>query len=225
MRFKARTLGAGAGFLAALIWATASGPAQAQEETAQRSIPDEYRWENVITDFDKSRLERADEALALGNEEAAAADGVSYDDRLALKSVMDAKAVPVDDSHLLGWRGCRMIKVGGRFAGLAVYPFFDCRITVVDGFLFFEKRSGSQRMSGRLYQNDALSRILLAAPTYNDAPQRPYMSEADENTDPQIQNAVGLLNQLEDGRLRILFPWPALEASYTVLELRSLDNL
>ena len=102
---------------------------------------------------------------------------------------------------------------------------FDGRITDADAFLFFEKRSGSQRMSGRLYQNDALSRILLAAPTYNDAPQRPYMSEADESTNPQIQNAVGVLNQLEDGRLRILFPWPALEASYTVLELRSLDNL
>lgn len=193
------------------------------EEAGADSIPAEYRWQNVITDFDKSRLARRDEAIALGNEKARAAGNVEYGDRVTLARVMDAEPVPVDDASLLGWWACRLIKVGGNFTGLVVYPYFDCRIKVEDGFLFFEKRSGSQRMSGRLYQEGAQERILLAAPTTGDAPQRPYMQDADEETDPQIQNEAGILQQLENGRMRVLFPFPALEATYTVMELKRPD--
>ncbi|MGK2741899.1 DUF4893 domain-containing protein [Tepidicaulis sp. LMO-SS28] len=220
MRHLAKTLKTVAGGALALV-VLLTGPVAAQEAATDNLAA--YRWENTITDFDKSRLERLEEAIALGNEKARAAENVDYGDRVTLARVMDAEPVPVDDAAILGWWACRLIKVGGDLTGLVVYPYFDCRIKVVDGFLFFEKRSGSQRMSGRLYQRDTMSRVLLAAPTTGDAPQRPYVTDADENTDPQIQNEAGILQQLENGRMRVLFPFPALEATYTVMDLKRPD--
>lgn len=199
----------------------ASTNANANEEAA-KALPAEYNWENVITDFDRDRLARLDEAVALGNEESHAASA-TIRERAAHHQVMSANVKPVDDANLLGWWACRTIKVGGKFAGLVVYSWFDCRISVRDGFLFFEKRSGSQRLSGRLYQDGPERRILLGAPTYNDDPQRDYSGPEGGITDPQIQDKLGVLQELEDGRLRVVFPWSVLESTYDILELKPKD--
>lgn len=186
---------------------------------AEQGLPPEFMWANVITTLDRDRLARVEEAIALGNEESYATP-VTIRARAALHKVMDAPTMPVDDASLLGWWECRTIKVGGGFAGLIVYSWFDCKVSVRNGFLFFEKRSGSQRLSGRLYQDGPLRRILLGAPTYNDEPQRTYSGPQGGITDPQHQDKPGILHQLEDGRLRIVFPLPVLESTYDVLELR-----
>lgn len=186
------------------------------------SLPPEFLWDNVITDFDRDRLGRLEEAIALGNEEAYGASA-SIQERVARSNVMNAVAVPVDDTHLLGWWACRTIKVGGTFGGVIVYSWFDCKVSVRDGFLFFEKRSGSQRLSGRLYQDGPDRRILLAAPTYNDDPQREYSGPEGGITDPQKQDKIGILSELEDGRLRVVFPFPVLESTYDILELKRPD--
>jgi len=189
------------------------------ETSSNVGIPPEYMWTNVVTDFDRDRLARLDEAIALGNEESY---GVSATirERAAFHKVMDAQTGHISDADLLGWWACRTIKVGGNFAGLVVYSWFDCKVSVRDGFLFFEKRSGSQRLSGRLYQDGPDRRVLLAAPTYNDEPQRAYSGPEGGITNPQRQDKVGVLSQLEDGRLRVVFPWSVLESTYDVLELR-----
>lgn len=190
-----------------------------QMAAIEQGVPPEFIWTNVITEFDRSRLARMDEAIALGNEESY---GVSATirDRAALHRIMDAVTISVDDASMLGWWECRTIKVGGGFAGLVVYSWFDCRVSVRNGFLFFEKRSGSQRLSGRLYQDGPGRRILLSAPTYNNDAQRLYSGPQGGIDDPQKQDKPGILQQLEDGRLRIVFPLPVLESTYDVLELR-----
>ena len=141
-------------------------------------------------------------------------------ERAAFHKVMDAETKPINDADLLGWWACRTIKVGGKFSGLVVYSWFDCKVSVRDGFLFFEKRSGSQRLSGRLYQDGSDRRVLLAAPTYNDEPQRAYSGPEGGITDPQRQDKLGVLSQIVDGRLRVVFPWSVLESTYDVLELK-----
>lgn len=209
-----------ASLAAALVGTLLLSPmsAWAAEETDKGLAP-EFNWENVITDFDRDRLARMDEAIALGNEESYAASA-TIGERAAFHKVMNARAKPVDDENLLGWWACRTIKVGGKFAGLVVYSWFDCRVSVRDGFLFFEKRSGSQRLSGRLFQDGAERRILLAAPTYNDEPQRDYSGPEGGIIDPQKQDKLGVLTELEDGRLRVIFPWSVLESTYDILELK-----
>lgn len=197
----------------------ASAVDEAVEASANVGIPPEYMWTNVVTEFDRDRIARFDEAVALGTEESYGASA-TIRERAAFHKVMDAETTSVNDADLLGWWACRTIKVGGNFAGLVVYSWFDCKVSVREGFLFFEKRSGSQRLSGRLYQDGADRRVLLAAPTYNDEPQRPYSGPEGGITDPQRQDKVGVLSQLEDGRLRVVFPWSVLESTYDVLELR-----
>lgn len=194
----------------------------AAETQSSEGIPPEYLWTNVVTDFDRDRLARLDEAVALGNEESYGASA-TIRERAAFHKVMDAATKPVNDEDLLGWWACRTMKVGGQFAGLIVYSWFDCKVTVRDGFLFFEKRSGSQRLSGRLYQDGPDRRVLLAAPTYNDEPQRAYSGPEGGITNPQRQDKVGVLSQLDDGRLRVIFPWSVLESTYDVLELKRPD--
>lgn len=210
------------GLVSAVLTIAISAAALA-EPAPDAGLLDDYLWENVVTDFDRDRLSRLDEAVALGNEESYGA-AASIRERAALHRVMDAETVPVNDAELLGWWACRTIKVGGAGAGLTVYSWFDCKVTVRDGFLFFEKRSGSQRLSGRLYQENG-DRILLSAPTYNDEPQRSYSSGDAEVTDPQKRNKVGVLSQLSDGRFRVVFPFPVLESTYDILELRRPDQI
>jgi uncharacterized protein DUF4893 len=194
-------------------------PDQSPSEPEDIGLPPEFLWTNVITEFDRDRLSRLDEAIALGNEESYAASA-TIRERAALHNVLDAVAVSINDADLLGWWACRTIKVGGLGGGPIVYSWFDCKVSVRDGFLFFEKRSGSQRLSGRLYQDGPQRRILLSAPTYNDDPQRPYSGPEGGITDPQKQDKVGVLSQLEDGRLRVVFPLPVLESTYDILELK-----
>ncbi|WOF75958.1 DUF4893 domain-containing protein [Parvibaculaceae bacterium PLY_AMNH_Bact1] len=198
------------------------GAADTPQPETNQGIPPEYLWTNVVTEFDRDRLARLDEAVALGTEESYGASA-TIRERAAFHKVMDAETNPVNDADLLGWWACRTIKVGGKFSGLVVYSWFDCKVSVRDGFLFFEKRSGSQRLSGRLYQDGPDRRVLLAAPTYNDEPQRTYSGPEGGITDPQRQDKAGILSQLEDGRLRVVFPWSVLESTYDVLELRRPD--
>tara|TARA_R110002072_G_scaffold234573_1_gene392156 strand:- start:1542 stop:2294 length:753 start_codon:yes stop_codon:yes gene_type:complete len=197
---------------------TTAAPAAGATDDFQ-GIPPEYMWTNVVTDFDRDRLSRLDEAVALGTEESYGASA-TIRERAAFHKVMDAETKPINDADLLGWWACRTIKVGGKFSGLVVYSWFDCKVSVRDGFLFFEKRSGSQRLSGRLYQDGSDRRVLLAAPTYNDEPQRAYSGPEGGITDPQRQDKLGVLSQLVDGRLRVVFPWSVLESTYDVLELK-----
>ena len=209
----------GLGGVASTFAVAEPGTGGAQAVAIEQGLPPEFMWANVITELDRDRLSRVDEAIALGNEESYGASA-TIRERAALHKIMDAPTIPVDDASLLGWWECRTIKVGGAYAGLIVYSWFDCKVSVRNGFLFFEKRSGSQRLSGRLYQDGPERRILLSAPTYNDEAQRAYSGPQGGITDPQKQDKPGILQQLEDGRLRVVFPLPVLESTYDVLELR-----
>ena len=76
-------------------------------------------------------------------------------------------------------------------------------------------------MSGFLYERDEKSWVLLAAPNEgHSGPIRAYSGPEGGITDPQLQDEPGILEALADGRLRIFFPWPVLESTFNVLELK-----
>lgn len=180
-------------------------------------VPD---WRQHITAFDLDRLTRYDAAIAAGTMEAEIAKEPAGS-MTTLLNVMQAETVPITLKKLKGKYKCRTLKAGGPFAGLVVYGWFNCQITLKNGGVFYEKTSGSQRQSGFIYKRDEKTALLLAAPNQDHSgPIRPYSGPKGGITDPQLQDELGILSQLKDGRLRIVFPYPVLESTYNVLELK-----
>ena len=80
------------------------------------------------------------------------------------------------------------------------YPYFRCRFRNVDGKVFFEKTTGSQRKSGFVYQNGPKSLAFLGGWSVNDEPQTLYGAE---------NSVAGVLYKIGTRRAIILFPTSA----------------
>lgn len=176
-------------------------------------------WRSHATPHDLDRLDRYEDAVTKGMMESRVAgeENGSYNE---LVGVMEAETVAADPEKLKGDWNCRTIKAGGPFAGFVVYGWFRCEIREREGRLFFEKLSGSQRMSGYLYPRDEKSWVLLATPNEgHSGPIRDYSGPEGGVTDPQLVDEPAIVSLLKDGRARVVFPWPELESTFNVLEM------
>ena len=81
-----------------------------------------------------------------------------------------------------------------------------CRVRRAGDGLFFEKLTGSQRVSGFLYPRDGTSFVLLGGATVNEEPQRRYTSDGGAPAEVLQHNRAGLVTKVGLGRLRIVFP-------------------
>jgi hypothetical protein len=176
-------------------------------------------WKSNVTAHDRDRLERYEDAVTKGMMESRVA-GEEHGAYNELVSVMEETLAPADPKKLKGQWNCRTIKAGGPFVGFVVYGWFRCEIVEKDGRLFFEKLTGSQRQSGFLYPRDEKSWVLLAAPNEDHSgPIRDYSGPIGGITDPQMIDQPAVASLLADGRARLVFPWPALESTFNVLEM------
>ena len=176
-------------------------------------------WRSQATELDRGKLDRYEDAVTKGMMESRVA-GEEHGAYNELTSIMEGTLAPADGEKLKGQWNCRTIKAGGPFAGFVVYGWFRCEVVEKDGRLFFEKLTGSQRMSGFLYERDAKSWVLLAAPNEgHSGPIRNYSGPEGGVTDPQLMDEPAIAALLEDGRARIVFPWPELESTFNVLEM------
>lgn len=175
-------------------------------------------WRTEVNAFDRDRLAR--EAEAFGTAMRAALAQGSAGDVATLADVLSVPAQPIEVSALLGdWR-CRTIKLGGPFGALTIYRFFRCRITAAEGVVFFEKLSGSQRVSGVLYPDGEARMVLLGAGHYGDEAPRAYGGPLSaQGPDRDNRDEPGVLTRHGD-RVLVGFPWPILESDYDILELR-----
>jgi len=177
-------------------------------------------WRAQATAHDRDRLDRYEDAITKGMMESRVA-GEEHGSYNALESIMEGTLAKADAEKLKGDWNCRTIKAGGPFAGFVVYGWFRCEVREQDGRLFFEKRTGSQRMSGFFYERDEKSWVLLATPNEDHSgPIRPYSGPEGGVTDPQMIDQPAIASLLEDGRARIVFPWPELESTFNVLEMK-----
>jgi hypothetical protein len=177
-------------------------------------------WRSQATELDRGKLDRYEDAVTKGMMESRVA-GEEHGGYNDLTSIMEGTLAPADPAKLKGKWNCRTIKAGGPFAGFVVYGWFRCEVRERDGRLFFEKLTGSQRMSGFLYERDDKSWVLLAAPNEgHSGPIRAYSGPAGGITDPQLMDEPAIAALLEDGRARIVFPWPELESTFNVLEMK-----
>ena len=99
-----------------------------------------------------------------------------YDEKRGVEKLLDAKTYPVSPADMIGFKRVRSIQIDAR-DGIFSYPYFNCRCREVDGKMFFEKTSGSQRKSGYIYQNTPESLIFLGGWSVNNDPQTVYGSE------------------------------------------------
>ena len=192
---------------------------------AKESKPDYDAWKNHITAFDKDRLSRMAEAIGKGLDEAKA--NATPKDLAYVKRLLGADTLTLSADTLAKQYRCRTIKVGGPIGSAIIYGWFKCSVKKMpDGRLFFEKTTGSQRMTGYLYPMSKSKWVLLAAPNKDHSgPARAYSGPKGGIADPQLQDRVGVVEWLQDGRYRIVFPYPVLESTFDIVEMECACSL
>lgn len=191
-------------FTAALIFGLAT-PALAQS------------WADEISSFDHGRLDRLAESKAKGMAEAER--GAPPSDLAVIRAVAGPEGAGVSQSGITGSWQCRTIKTGG-MAPSVVYSWFRCRIRDTRNGLYFEKVTGTQRISGYLDRyNDGF--VLLGSTTVGKERPRPYSGgNRGLGAIATHSDAVGVLSSIGPSHLRIEFPYPFYESTYDVMELR-----
>ena len=116
---------------------------------------------------------------------------------LTVRQMLDRPPIALDQRALAGaWR-CRSVQFSRQ--GAFGYPPFQCRIRQTPPGLFFEKTSGSQRLSGLLLPEDAEHLVLLGGTSVNQEPQHGYRGDGNE------YDVVGRLYQTGRDRLMLIY--------------------
>jgi hypothetical protein len=171
-------------------------------------------WREAATASDEQRLrewrptftEALNAARASGHSAEIAAEGVL----LGPDAALGPPAIPD------GTYRCRMIKIGAKSAGLLnyiAYPAFNCVVRPERGNQSFVKTSGSQRIVGLIFPNDAMRQVLLGSLVLGDE-QRAMQYGQDETRD-----VAGFIERIGPNRWRLVMPQPHFESQLDVLEL------
>lgn len=137
--------------------------------------------ENLNPELDGIILPSDYGALSLDREKArevlsaVSSGSYGYAEKGAVEKLLNAQTYPLSPEDMLGFKRVRSIQIGGR-DGIFSYPYFNCRFRTIDGKVFFEKTTGSQRKSGYLYQNRPESLVFLGGWSVNNDPQTTYGS-------------------------------------------------
>lgn len=185
-------------FILAVLAACIAGPALADGAVA-----------SLLTPEDKGRLARVDatRTAALADARTHGAPG----DVVTLNRAMSGTLLSVRKTDLAGdWR-CRTLKLG-KSAGLVVYGWFRCRIVDDGAGWRLDKLTGSQRVSGRFYDDGETRMIFAGAQSLGDEPRQAYSR-------PGARNQVGIAVRPGRDRLRLEFPEPQVESAFDVMEL------
>jgi hypothetical protein len=175
-------------------------------------------WKGVATAEDQDRLARIGLAWqeALGD-----ADKTNGADVRRERKLLQPRAALPRPDPTPGSYNCRLIKLGKATPKgkpfEAFKPFF-CYVQVEGDQLTIVKQTGSQRPSGRLWQDDNPTRLIFlgslalgdeTAPlAYGDDPKR---------------NMAGVLERIAPFKWRLVIPWPQSTSKLDVFELTPVD--
>ena len=179
-------------------------------------VPLPLAAQQVLRPQGQSRLDRFDSIA--GDALLRALAGGSAGDVAALTQALSGTPQVAFDESLNGdWR-CRTMKLGGATA-LIVYSPFECRFSIRNDGFTFEKLTGSQLTRGNVTMRDGRAVYVgmgYAAgedpPAYTDLPQ-------DFRSDGSSQADVAILERIAPDRARLMFPAPAVDSDFDILEL------
>ena len=167
-------------------------------------------WRDQITDYDAGRLTSLEQARSDAVHQAETRGGTG--DFRAIKETFEADAHGVPEQALYGSWHCRQMKLGG-MTGYAVFSWFPCSITRVNGGLWFQKQ-GTQRMAGYLYPEQGGLWVYLGAQSARGEPWHRYSGRlASVGADTTPDDQVGALVGIGRNALRIDLPTPATQES------------
>lgn len=176
-------------------------------------------WRAIAHPYDVERIETLSAAVAQGDMEARG-NGSGYEQAVT-RLLMAAPAGDIDTTAMVGTWQCRTIKVGGPFVGLVIYDWFKCRIQNDAGSLTVTKITGSQNFAGRLYTDSSQRMILLGGGFYGHEQQCAYQaSDSADGKSPDNRDKVAAVQMLDPDWLRFVFPYPARESTYDIIEFR-----
>lgn len=186
-----------------LLVATSVSPAFADGEVDKLiTPPDRVR----LDEYAGTRLQALDEARRNGSPQE-----VADLDRLLAKPLQTFEGFEMTGN----WQ-CRTTKVGAKSEGLlalVTYGWFKCRVTDDGSGWKLEKISGSQRTTGRFYDDNAQQLIYLGSQYVNDDKPKPYGSGPESDQ-------IGYAFRTGPQEWRIELPAPFYESKLDILEFR-----
>ncbi|MGJ8628570.1 MAG: DUF4893 domain-containing protein [Sulfitobacter sp.] len=123
------------------------------------------------------------------------------------------------DESLNGNWNCRTIKLGG-ISPLVVYSPFKCRIDLENDGFRFEKLTGSQRTKGKVTFRDGRAVYVGVGYVAGQTPSDYADLPADFTSNGSVQTDVAIFERISPTRARLMFPAPAVESDFDILELR-----
>jgi hypothetical protein len=164
-----------------------------------------------MTAADKARL--AAYSTTRAEAIAEARSGGSPGDIAALEKIIETQPMSFRDGFdLAGKWKCRTIKLGGMLP-LTIYDWFDCRISDDGSGWYLVKTSGSQRTSGRFYDDGDSRLVFLGALNYSREKPIDYGKDAE-------RDQVAYVFRTGPEELRMEFPAPKFESRLDILELK-----
>ncbi len=172
--------------------------------------------ETALRPDDAARLENY--TTAAGSALLQALSGGASADVDALTRALSGHPQIAFDETLDGDWNCRTMKLG-RSSALVVYSPFKCHIDLENDGFAFEKLTGSQRTKGKVSFRDGRAVYVgvgfvagQTPPDYADLP-------ADFTSDGTVQTDVAIFERVSPTRARLMFPAPAVESDFDILEL------
>lgn len=186
--------------------AACAAPPPERGVEAATVLPAADDWEAVILPEDRERLARTEDywtgalAIAARKEPALAAR-----EGRVIRPGNAMTAVPVTGAYR-----CRTIKLGGRLGAVA-YNYFRCRIFDDSGQRWLVKETGSQRQSGRIFDDG----VFLGGMALGDEQGAVGYGAITD------RNVVGRFERLDEGHYRLVQPGPYYESALDILELKT----
>ncbi len=145
-------------------------------------------WRLYIQNSDVEPMEKAESEIRSAVARAGFNPiGLEEDYVAEVESLIERPNVSFEGFSILGDWKCRKYS----FSDYSVfrYPYFQCRVSRKGNRLYFEKISGSQRISGYLFPNGNKELIFLGGATVNDDPQAVYSKFS--RLDSRYSDSVG----------------------------------
>jgi hypothetical protein len=163
----------------------------------------------LITEADRKRL---DEYEATRQGALAQARNGRPEHVAVLDEIVQRPLVSFEGLDLSGDWKCRTIKAGG-IAELVVYGWFKCRVTDDGSGWKLDKLTGSQRTSGRFFDDGGERMIYLGSGFIAGEKPKPY------GNGPETDQ-VGYAYRTDEREWRIEFPAPRYESKLDIIEFR-----